>query len=83
MRKSTQKVFSSWMKNGRMRPGAAIWTEDGTIYSYSTPIVKREGGRVFFNVERYSQTTSNHQNGLRALLSGEGISWETWDHSNS
>jgi hypothetical protein len=41
------------------------------IYSYDTPILVWQGGRLVLNVTKYSRTTSMHQNGIRALLSIE------------
>lgn len=70
MRTGTIKAFEAWMQGKSYRQSnRSIWTEGGIIYSYNTPILYVSAeGKAAFNTNRYSRTTSTHQNGLRALL---------------
>lgn len=77
MRKNTVDTFRAWQARRPYKGGgSAVWTDGQSIYSYSTLILERKGDEVWFNQKRYSVTTTNHQNGLRNLMIGEGMSWE-------
>lgn len=77
MRKNTQDTFKAWRAGRSYKGGgSAIWTDGVHIYSYGTPIVQKDGERVFFNNSRYSVTTSCQQGGLRVLMDQAGISCE-------
>lgn len=82
MRKNTQDTFKAWQAGRKFNGGgASIWTDGEDIFSYATRIVTREGQRVLFNQEKYSATTSNHQNSLRMLMAQNGIGWEHMDNN--
>lgn len=76
MRKNTVEAFKAWQVGKAKKPSSSIWTDGQHVYSYGTRIITREGGRVIFNQEKYSVTTSNHQNSLRFLMAQNGIGWE-------
>ena len=76
MRVNTQNVFKAWKEGRSCRKRRSIWTADGIIYSYSTRIMHRNHmGQIVLNMEKYSPTTSNHQNGLRELLRRDDSVW--------
>lgn len=83
MRKNTREIYEAW-KAGKAKKakgcnGSPVSTDGQTIFSYNVPVVRRQGERVFFNVGKYSRTTSCHQNGLRMLLSWDGVGYENED----
>lgn len=71
MRVNTQNVFKAWMDAKKCKKARSLWTDGSVIYSYSTAIARMNSdGRVVFNTNTYSKTTTTHQNGLRVLLVG-------------
>jgi len=73
MRVNTVNVFEAWKSGRSCRKARSLWTDGGTVWSYSTVIMHRNAsGQVVLNVTKYSPTTSNHQNGLRTLLDRDG-----------
>lgn len=69
MRVNTQNVFKAWMDAKKCKKARSLWTDGSVIYSYSTAIARMNSdGRVVFNTNTYSKTTTTHQNGLRVLL---------------
>ena len=82
MRKNCQRTLDAWVKqepSGKW--GDSIWTDGDMIYSYSTWIVARNypGGFVF-NATKYSQTTTTHQNAIRAYMESEGLDMKVYDN---
>ena len=77
MRKNTVETFKAWVSGRKCkktgRNGASIWTDGETVYSYGTAIMRRKGDTIALNVQKYSSTTSNHQNTLRILLEEDRI----------
>jgi len=78
MRKNCQRTINAWM-NGRPfgKRGDSIWTDGDGIYSYATWIVTKSLGgadpRYCFNDTKYSQTTTTHQNAIRAYMEDYGF----------
>lgn len=77
MRKNTIRVFTAWRNNIRdnKEKNKSIWTDGVHIYSYNTIILVTPdniGDPYRLNVNRYSCTTSNHQNSLRVILQERG-----------
>lgn len=76
MRKNTVSVFNAWFNGRSERKQKSIWTDGSIIYSYHTPILwYNENGAVVFNSERYSCTTSNHQNSIRYMCGNRHIEY--------
>lgn len=76
MRKGTVETFNAWLAGKSRHPRASVWTNGETVYSYGTPIlVKRDDKGLCLNITRYSVTTTNHQNGLRQLLTQHGVAF--------
>lgn len=73
MRKNAVETFKAWAAGKNKKKSASIWTDGETVYSYGTAIMRRKGGTIVLNVQKYSPTTSNHQNTLRILLEEERI----------
>lgn len=82
MRVNTRQTYEAWKIGKARKPASAVWTDGETIYSYGTRIVWREDGRVLFNRNGYSRTTTCQQNGLRVALSGDGMTWEEVDSTS-
>lgn len=78
MRKNTKEIFKAWFIN-RHKSGKSISTNGETIYSYSTPILMRENGKVRLNIKKYSATTSRQQSDLKVLLNNHGIGYSTFE----
>ena len=73
MRKNTREVFDAWM-NGIANCGQdSIWTDGERIFSYQTILVERTPRGPVVNVTKYSQTTSTHQNAIRAAFNARNI----------
>ncbi len=73
MRKNTIRVFGAWRKciRDNKEKRKSIWTDGIHVYSYNTIILVTPdniGEPYRLNMTKYSRTTSNHQNSLRALL---------------
>ena len=69
MRKNTKNVFNAWLNNRSERKQKSIWTDGKNIYSYNTIIIQMDiAGYYVMNMQRYSCTTSNHQNSLRIMI---------------
>ena len=70
MRVGTMRAWDAFMGGKRCKPGPSLWTDGQRIFSYGTPILSWNGDKTLlrFNINRYSVTTSTHQNGLRELL---------------
>ena len=82
MRKNCQRTVNAW-RGGKSfgKWGDSIWTDGDGIYSYATWIVCRsEGGPFLFNATKYSQTTTTHQNAIRAHMHTEGYSLKVYDN---
>ena len=82
MRKNCQRTVNAW-RDGKSfgKRGDSIWTDGDAVYSYATWIVcPRKGGPFLFNATKYSQTTTTHQNALRAYMEGEGLGVEVYDN---
>lgn len=74
MRKNTKSVFNAWMNRRSERKQESVWTDGVNIYSYNVPIVERlPDGGYMVDVDRYSVTTSVHQNATRHLMLQNGI----------
>ena len=67
MRVGTMRAWDAFMGGKRCKPGPSLWTDGQRIFSYGTPILSWNGDKTLlrFNINRYSVTTSTHQNGLR------------------
>ena len=64
-RRNIFKVFQAW-KEGKRKASGAISTDGRTVYSYSTAIATvDDDGVVILNADKYSKTTTVHQNGIR------------------
>lgn len=75
-RKNTTETFNAWKSGKTHRKCRSIWTSGGVIYSYSTPIAKFSDVtdmHAIVNMNRYSVTTTIHQNGLLALMRQNGM----------
>ena len=71
MRVNTKNVFTAWMNAKKCKKAQSLWTDGAIIYSYGTAIARMNSdGKILLNVNKYSVTTSCHQNGLRVLLCG-------------
>lgn len=68
MRKNTLETFKAWLTGKKKKMTPSVWTDGETVYSYGTAIMRRKGDTIVLNTEKYSSTTSTHQNSLRALL---------------
>lgn len=77
MRKNTQAVMRAWRESKSARHGQSISTDGETIYSYSTAIVTRHNGKIIVNDTRYSVTTTQQQNSIKAELAMLGINFDT------
>jgi hypothetical protein len=77
MRKNTTVAFAAWEACKTANPSQAIRSDGVSIWSYATCLVAYDAQTdgVILNVTKYSQTTTQQQNGLRLLLqrSGYGI----------
>jgi len=79
-RVNTTKAVAAWI-NGRYyrapgRNGSPIWTMNGVLYSYQTPIAKfsdTSDRLAIVNLYKYSVTTSCQQGGVMQLLAEKGI----------
>ena len=88
MRKNCQRTISAW-EDGKPfgKRGDSIWTDGDGIYSYSTWIVCESYGSpsppftvYAFNATKYSQTTTTHQNAIRAYMEGDGYNLRVYDN---
>lgn len=85
MRKNCQRTINAW-ENGEPfgKRGDSIWTDGDGIYSYATWIVMESfdgaGPRYCFNATKYSQTTTTHQNAIRAYMEGDGFNLRVYDN---
>ena len=80
MRKGTIRVWESHGCSRSNRKQKSIWTDGYRIYSYNTVILWLDPDKdikIQVNVNRYSRTTSTHQNGLIRLLTDNGYRFET------
>lgn len=68
MRKNCRVAMNSFLAGKASRPADSIWTDGETLFSYETAIAVKKGGRVVLNRERYSDTTTIHQNALAAWM---------------
>ncbi len=68
MRVNVKRVLEAWGQGKSLNLGS-ISTDGNRIFSYSTVIVERlESGAILSNTTKYSSTTSQQQNSLRAAL---------------
>lgn len=83
MRKNCQRTINAW-ENGEPfgKRGDSIWTDGDGIYSYATWIVCEcaDKPRFLFNATKYSQTTTTHQNAIRAYMDTEGYDLKVYDN---
>lgn len=87
MRKNCQRTINAWQKGKSFgKWGDSIWTDGDGIYSYATWIVcvcrggsRYDGPRFLFNATKYSQTTTTHQNAIRAYMDTEGYGLKVYD----
>lgn len=83
MRKNCERTINAWLND---RPhgkrGDSIWTDGDGIYSYATWIVCEcaDKSRFLFNATKYSQTTTTHQNAIRAYMESRGF--DLWVYDN-
>jgi len=47
--------------------------QDWALVNYSTRLLMRKGGSVYFNTDKYSSTTSTIQNVIRRVAKSKGI----------
>jgi len=84
MRKNCQRTLDAWIKDEPFgKRGDSIWTDGDGIYSYSTWIVCECYGRLpvyAFNATKYSQTTTPHQNAIRAYMEGHGFNLRVYNN---
>ena len=82
MRKNCHRTVNAWRKGKYFgKWGDSIWTDGDGIYSYATWIVcPSEGGPFLFNATKYSQTTTTHQNAIRAYMEGDGFNLRVYDN---
>ena len=74
MRKNIQAVIEAF-KAGMDKRGETCSTNGRVVYSYQTPIAVRVGKDIFLNGEKYTKTTTTHQNALRAVFPN-AVCWE-------
>jgi hypothetical protein len=86
MRKNCQRTINAW-ENGEPfgKRGDSIWTDGDGIYSYKTWILCGERGKECehgfpFNATWYSQTTTTHQNAIRAYMDTKGYGLKVYDN---
>lgn len=71
MRKNTEAVIRAFEFGRAAHPSESIWTDGDSIYSYQTVLLATlANGKYALNVTRYSNTTTQHQNALRAEFYG-------------
>ena len=69
MRKNCQEVVRAWEIGQACSRADSIWTDGRRIMSYGTVILEPvDGVGLVFNATQYSNTTSTHQNALRAYF---------------
>ena len=74
MRKNTARVLAAWRAGKDDRRDRSVWTDGRTVYSYATAIMTRDdNGRIVFNATKYSPTTTNHQNGIRSVVTVDTV----------
>lgn len=74
MRNNTLAALNAFMARKACKPSKSIWTDGVRIYSYSTIIASwLDNGHVAFCSTKYSQTTTTHQNALRAGMLAAGL----------
>lgn len=78
MKTSTVKnVIKSFIENPMKEiktANGSLSVKGGVLYAYQTPLaVIRNGDKVHMNSDRYSVTTSRHQNLLIAEVGGENV----------
>lgn len=73
MRKNTARVMTAWAAGKDDMRDRSLWTDGQSVYSYATAILAiANDGMPIVNVTRYSNTTTNHQNGMRYWLDLHG-----------
>lgn len=78
MRKNTENVFKAWANGRSNKSQKSIWTDGIHVYSYNTVILVKpdEADAPYrFNTNRYSRTTSCHQNAIKLMLDRNNISY--------
>lgn len=68
MRANCEKTLTAFLAGKSAKPADSIWTDGNKIWSYRTLIAERHEGKVYLNMTRYSNTTTVHQNALRARM---------------
>lgn len=83
-RTNTTKAFNAWKAGKPAKPAPSIHTNGHAITSYATEIARRlSNGQIAILTEKFSVTTTNHQNGLRYLASVAGIPVVEYDSSTA
>lgn len=74
MRVNTRAALDAFLSRSFKKPAPSIWSAGATLHSYSTEIARYQpDGTVAFNGQRYSVTTTIHQNALRAGFAAAGL----------
>ncbi len=80
MRNNNTEVAAAFIASAPCNKFRPIHTDGTTIFSYSTPIVKRTPTGVVVDMFKYSSTTTRQQNDIRAILNFHNIPFtETTD----
>lgn len=68
-----QETLIRYFLNGHTKgKSSSLRIEGNRIYSYSTPIARREGDNIYLNSQKYSVTTTTQQNKIRQEAIGMG-----------
>lgn len=73
--KNTTAAVDAFIAGKSHKKCASIWTDGVRVWSYRTIIAYKcaeQSNHAVVNAERYSVTTSRHQNALRVLLRQSG-----------
>jgi hypothetical protein len=69
MRKNIEKVLKAFHSGKASGNGGSCWTDGNTLYSYRTPIVKRDVMGMIWVMDKYpSVTTQGQINSCKSFL---------------
>jgi len=71
---TNDQVVEAWAKYSQRDSSGSLESKGNTIYSYNTPIaIKLADGTILINKQKYSTTTSIHQNKIRKATQGKNV----------